>query len=151
MSTPTIYLDSSAIAKRYIDEDGSGSVNEIYLKTLRGELKLAFSAWNVGEVLGVFEKYFRRGWLSEEDCRKAKRQFIGETVRLLRLRILSAIPVKTRLLVQTWPLLERHHIYEADALQLVSARHIKAQNFYTADANLHEAATKEGIGSVCVR
>ncbi len=150
MPTATIYLDSSAIAKRYIEEEGSETVNGIYHKALSGELRLAFSAWNVGEVLGVFDKYFRREWLSEEDREKARRQFIGETLRLLRLRILSAIPVKARLLAQTWPLIGRHQIYEADALQLVSARHIKAQSFYTADAHLHEIALKEGIGSFCL-
>lgn len=151
MSTATAYLDSSAIAKRYVEEEGSGAVNGLYNKALIGELRLAFSAWNLGEVLGVFDKYFRREWLSGEDREKARRQFIGETLRLLRLRILSTIPVKARLLVQTWPLIEKHQIYEADALQIVSAKHIKAQSFYTADAHLHEAAVKEGIGSVCLR
>ncbi|MBC7127056.1 MAG: type II toxin-antitoxin system VapC family toxin [Candidatus Methanosuratus sp.] len=151
MPNATAYLDSSAIAKRYIEEAGSGTVKNIYHQALSGELRLAFSAWNVGEVLGVFDKYFRREWLSEEDREKAKRQFIGETVRLLRLRILSTVPVKARLLVQTWPMIEKYQIYEADALQLVSARHIKAQSFYTADEHLHEAAVKEGIGSVCLR
>jgi len=51
---------------------------------------------------------------------------MGETIRLLRLRILRMVPVKTRLLIQTWHIIEKYHVYEADALQIVSAKHIGA-------------------------
>jgi hypothetical protein len=36
-------------------------------KVWLGDLKIAFSFWNIGEVLGVLDRYFRRGWLSRED------------------------------------------------------------------------------------
>ncbi|MDI9644609.1 MAG: type II toxin-antitoxin system VapC family toxin [Candidatus Verstraetearchaeota archaeon] len=144
------YMDSSAIVKRYIEETGSQAVEEAYSKTLSGELKLSFSAWNIGEVLGVFDKYSRRGWLNVQEREMARRQFMGETVRLLRLDVLKVVPVKTRLLAQAWPILERYQIYQADALQLVSACQIKAEEFYTADERLHEIATKVGLQSFCV-
>lgn len=142
-----VYLDSSAIVKRYILEPGSKIVSEVYCKALNGELTLAFSVWNIGEVLGVFDKYCRRGWLSREDYEKARYQFIGETIRLLRLRILRIIPVKTRLLIQTWRIIEKYHAYGADALQIVSAKHVGAQELYTGDKQVHEIAVKEGINS----
>ena len=44
----------------------------IYNKVLSGELKLALSVWNIGEVPGVFDKYFRRKWLSNQDYRRAR-------------------------------------------------------------------------------
>jgi len=49
------YLDSSAIVKRYVLEPGSDVVAEVYEGALDGELILSFSAWNIGEVLGVLD------------------------------------------------------------------------------------------------
>ncbi len=143
-----VYLDSSAIVKRYILESGSEVVSEIYRKALNGELTLSFSTWNIGEVFGVFNKYYRIGWLSKEDYEKARYQFIGETIRLLRLRILRIVPVKTRLLIKTWHIIEKYHVYEADALQIVSAKYIGAHKLYTGDKQVHEVAVKEGINSI---
>ena len=128
--------------KRYVLEPGSDVVAEVYGRALDGELILSFSAWNIGEVLGVLDRYRRRGWLSEEDYEAARRQFMGETVRLLKI-----VPVKTRLLIQAWSIIEKCHAYEADALQIVSARHVSAGELYAGDKQVHEAALREGINS----
>jgi len=40
-----VYLDSSAIVKRYISEPGSDAVSKVYHRALNGELILSFSAW----------------------------------------------------------------------------------------------------------
>lgn len=61
-------------------------------KVWLGDLKIAFSFWNIGEVLGVLDRYFRRGWLSREDYELAKLEFLGETLKMLRLRTLKIIP-----------------------------------------------------------
>ena len=84
-----VYLDSSAIVKRYILEAGSEVIGRLYHKVLSGESVLALSAWNIGEVFGVFAKYLRKGWLSEEEYERSRYQFIGEVVRLLRLKLLK--------------------------------------------------------------
>jgi predicted nucleic acid-binding protein len=63
------------------------------------------------------------GWRSKI-TRAARGSFIAETVRLLRLGVAKVVPVRSRLLAECWPLVERHHIYEADALQIVSAKHL---------------------------
>lgn len=143
-----VYLDSSAIVKRYILEPGSDVISEVYHKALNGELILSFSVWNIGEVLGVFDKYYRRGWLSMQDYEKARYQFVGETIRLLKLKLLKIIPSRTRLLIQTWPIIEKYHVYEADALQIISAKYIGAKKLYTGDKQVHEIAVKEGINSI---
>ena len=146
--TPIVYLDSSAIVKRYILEPGSNIVSKVYYSALIGDLILSFSAWNIGEVLGVFDKYYRRGWLSRDEYEKARSQFIGETIKLLKLKLVKIVPVKTRILIKLWPLIEKYHIYEADALQIVSAKYIEAKQLYTGDKNLYEIATKEGIEGI---
>jgi len=142
------YLDSSAIVKRYILELGSKIVSEVYRKALNGELIISFSTWNIGEVFGIFDKYYKKGWLSKEDYEKVRYQFISETIRLLRLRILRVVPIKTKLLIQTWHMIEKYHVYEAGALQIVSAKYIGAHKLYTGDKQVHEIALKEGIDSI---
>jgi len=142
-----VYLDSSAIVKRYVLETGSDVVGDFYERVLNGELNVAFSAWNIGEVLGVLDKYFRRGWLGKEDYEMARLQFIGEILKLIRLKLVKIIPVRTELLISTWNLVEKYHIYQADALQVVSAKCIGATTFLTGDKLLFEVAVKEGLNS----
>jgi predicted nucleic acid-binding protein len=61
-----VYLDSSAIIKRYVLEEGSDKVKEIYLEALNGAATLHFSVWNLGEVLGALDAYHRRSWLESQ-------------------------------------------------------------------------------------
>jgi len=56
-----LYLDTSAIVKRYLKESGSDLISEIYEKALNGDALLSFSAWNISEVVGVLDEYRRRG------------------------------------------------------------------------------------------
>ncbi|NJE02981.1 type II toxin-antitoxin system VapC family toxin [Thermococcus sp. MV11] len=147
MTGKSVYLDSSAILKRYLNEEGSDVVRKAFRDAYRGEVKLAFSFWNVGEVLGVFDKKLRRGELSEEDFNFLKKGFLAEVKRFTRLGVLEVVPVHSLLLADAWELIERHHLYQADALQIVSAKYVEAESFYTADRRLHEAAVKEGLNS----
>jgi predicted nucleic acid-binding protein len=48
-----VYLDSSALLKRYVKEEGSDVLNTIYSKTDSAEISLSSSIWNIGEVIGV--------------------------------------------------------------------------------------------------
>ena len=131
-----VYLDSSAIVKRYVREEGTETVSEIYEKAFDGDVVLSFSMWNIGEVLVALDKYYRRGVLSREDFALVLAGFRRETKRLLKLGLLKVVPVRSRLLVSTWKLVLRHGIYVADALQIVSARYAKADLMVTGDKRL---------------
>ena len=146
----TVYLDTSAIVKRYIQEAGSDVVAQVYSKAWLGDLRIAYSVWNIGEVLGVLDKYHTRGWLSREDYELARLEFLGETMKMLKLRILRVVPVKLALIARTWELIERHHIYQADALQIVSAKEVKASELYTADQTLCRVAREERLNAECL-
>jgi len=52
--------------------------------------------------------------------------------------------VKARILVQCWRLIERYHIYEADALQILSANDVGVDTLYTGDKLIHVIVLKEG-------
>jgi len=77
-----IYLDSSAIVKRYIEEPESNVVRELYLKAYSGEVLLSFSIWNVREVLGAFDRAKVIGRMDEETYITVRRRFPLETRRM---------------------------------------------------------------------
>lgn len=145
-----VYLDSSAILKRYVEEPGSKTVKELYRKAYAGGVKLSLSIWNIGEVLGALRRAYNLKRISDEDYIKTRRRFLLETKRLVKLKLALLVPVKGVILIQSWKTLEKHHIYQADALQIASAKHVKAAQFLAADAKLCKAASEEGLNSVCL-
>ncbi|MEM4690573.1 MAG: type II toxin-antitoxin system VapC family toxin [Archaeoglobaceae archaeon] len=150
MKETRYYLDSSAIVKRYIEEENSDIVSEIYREAYKGISKISFSIWNVGEVLGVLDRAKRIGALDEKDYEIARNNFLAELLRMKKLRLIELVNLFNSIIVQCWDLVEKYHVYQADALQLVSARVSKADLFYTADKKLHEIAIKEKLDSKLV-
>ena len=52
MKKQLVYLDSSTIVKRYVEEAGSEVARDVYNSALAGNLILSFSAWNIGRYWG---------------------------------------------------------------------------------------------------
>ena len=150
MNVKTAYLDSSAIVKRYIEEVGSSVILEVYRRTYNGVIHLAFSLWNVGEVLGVLERAYRRGLLEKATYLKVRGRFLGEIGRLVRLGLLTLIPIRLSILKNSWKIIEEQHIYQADALQIASALHVKATAFLTGDRKLCKIAETLRLTSINV-
>jgi len=142
-----VYLDSSAILKRYIREPGSDQVKELYLKAYSGELTLSYSLWNIGEVLGALDKAVSVGRLDGEAYRIARKRFLLETRRMAKIGLILVVPLKISILRDSWRLLEKHHIYEADALQIASAKYVGASKFISGDKRLSEIAALENLNS----
>lgn len=146
-----IYLDSSAIVKRYLSEPGSSTMDYMSDKGWAGEASITTSIWNVGEVLGVFDEGRRRRWLSENEFVRVLENLASETVRLLRLRILELYPLLTPILVEAWPLILKEYLYEADVLQIQTAIHTKSNIFLSSDKRLIDAASKIGLKAIDVK
>ncbi|WP_456321287.1 type II toxin-antitoxin system VapC family toxin [Palaeococcus sp. (in: euryarchaeotes)] len=147
MNGKKAYLDSSVILKRYLLEDGSETAKTLFQNAYRGKLRIVFSFWNIGEVLGVFNRKFRRGEMDRREYDFLRNGFLGEVKRLSALDVLKIVPVHSILLAESWKLIEEHHLYQADALQVVSARHASVDEFYTSNKQLHKIALKEGLNS----
>ena len=143
-----VYLDSTAIVKRYIKEPGSDTVRMLFLKAYSGEVSLSFSVWNIGEVLGALNRAKRIGRIDEEAYLITRRRLLLETKRMMKLGMAVIAPIRTKTLIDTWRLIEKHHIYEADALQVATAKQLKAKLFITSDKRLHEIAKAEGLKSL---
>ena len=150
MREQPVYLDSSSIAKRYVKEKGSDLVDSIYGKAEAGDLRLIFSLWNIGEAIGVLDRYLTRRLISRKEFATARSDLISETLKLSRLDSLDVLPVTSEILSQSWTLITKHHIYEADALQISSGKEVDCSLFLTADNRLLEAAIDEELNAVNV-
>lgn len=144
---PRVYLDSSAIVKRYSREPGTAGIVALYRSAYAGHSTLCLSEWNVGEVLGVLQ---RKARLASKPRAYAgrKSRLHGELATLARLRSLEIAAVGSRLLRDSWPVMERHEIYVADALQIVTAQDQACDHFVSGDADLRAAAGAEGLDAL---
>jgi len=140
-----LYLDSSAIMKRYIDEPGTPAVDLIFDRAERGDLTLTFSLWNIGEVLGVLDERRRRGYLSGTEFKETLNMVADELVKLMRLRVIETIPIFTPILIEAWNLILAHHIYEADALQLITCKYSQSDAILSGDGRLVKTGRKIGL------
>jgi predicted nucleic acid-binding protein len=148
MNVKLVYLDSSSIAKRYIEEEGSQVVDAVYEKAEAGKLGFAFSVWNVGEVLGVLDRYLSRGLLTEDDFKTTLSDFLSESIKMARLGSLQILPITAKSLTESWLLILRHHLYVADALQLSTSKEAGCDLILSADNKLTQIAKKEGMEAV---
>lgn len=145
MNGKTVYLDSSAIVKRYVAERGTEAIDRLYHRSEAGRLTLGFSLWNVGEVLGAFIRARRLGSLSDRQLGRIAASFLGETLKERGLGNLRVVPVRGDLLAGTLPLLLRHPLTQPDGLQIVTCRDIEAEALVSADERLLRAAEAEGL------
>jgi len=136
------YLDTSAIVKRYVAEIGSETVDAIYGKAEVGQLTIAFSLWNIGELLGVLDENRRRKWLTEKEFRNAIAYFSDETAKLVRLKTVEIIPVTTKIVTEAWNILLNYRLYQSDALQMASCVDKNGDVLLSADQRLVEACRK---------
>jgi len=65
--------------------------------------------------------------------------------RLIKLGVAELVPVRSSLLAESWPLVERHEIYQADALQITSARSVDADELVTGNRRLAEVSEAEAV------
>lgn len=136
------YLDSSALAKRYVTEKGSETMDRVFERAEKGEEPLFFSTWNVGELAAVFDKYEREGLL---EAKKVMTTFLEEVKRLGKSRMAEVVPVSGSVIADAVTLTTRHHVYVADALQVVSCRTVSGARLVTADPRLAGIAGEEGL------
>jgi predicted nucleic acid-binding protein len=147
MTEKTVYLDTSAIIKRYVYENGSEVIRAQYREAYNGNVMLLFSLWNIGELLGVFDKANRQKKLTEEQMHEGVSRFSNETARLRKIGRLSVVPISERIVEGSWDFVTKYHIYQADALQISSALETKCNEFFTGDQKLHSVTLSEGLNS----
>lgn len=145
MNGTTVYLDSSAIVKRYIAEEGTGVVDDLYRRAEARDLRLAFSLWNVGEVVAAVAKAERRRWITRAQQEAAIWSFLRESLKLRDLGSLQVVPVRGDLLAGAVPLVLRRGVGQGDGLQIATCVDLGAAAIVSADRRLLEAARGENL------
>jgi uncharacterized protein len=129
------FFDSSALAKRYIDEQGSGAVDDLCM----GASALAISVICVPEVISALNRRLREGAIQRTDYTKAK-QYLSDDVRdVVVINLTSAVVSSCISLLETNP------ICAMDALHVACALEWKAQLFVSSDKRQIAAAKKAGL------
>lgn len=145
MNGQGVYLDTSSIVKRYVGETGSEVADLAYARAEVGARRIVTSIWNVGEVLGVLDTYRSRKLLTERAFLKALTAFLAESEKMLRLGGMQILPLAADTLMETYTLILKHRIYQADALQVASCKISKSGLLLSADKRLLSAAKAENV------
>lgn len=140
------YLDSSALAKRYVQEQGTDQLDSIFEDSEKGDSSIVFSVWNIGELAVVLDKYEGKGLLQ---AREVMRRFLGETKRLGKSRAAEVVTVSVETIATATAYSLEYHVYVADALQVASCKAYPS-TFVTADERLSEVAANEGLATKLV-
>jgi hypothetical protein len=130
-------LDSSAFAKRFIEEAGSTEVEEICADAT----ELGLSVLCVPEVASALNRRRREGALTPAQYRQAKRRLV-EDVRDADILQLTPPVVATAL-----ELLETSPVRGMDALHIACALEWGAELFASADRVQLTAAKKAGLST----
>jgi len=133
------YLDTSALIKRFVVEEGSRLVNRIIREEPVATAKIAYA-----EVFAGLNRKQREGHLSTARYALASRQFDDEWHAYIRVELHDEILQLARTLV------ERHPLRGFDAIHLASALCLKstlgeAITFAAADNRLLRAAEAENL------
>ncbi len=144
----TVYLDSSALAKRYLAEAGSEAVDRLYRRAEGLDLQLAFSLWNIGEVLRAIAGARAAGLLTQREAGEATWLFLRETLKFRALNALRIIPIGSDIIAAAIPFLLAHRLTQPDAIQLSSSAEAGADVFLAADDRLVREARREGINAL---
>ena len=145
-----LYLDSSALMKRYVIEKGSRSMTARFE---RGE-NIYTSLLSFGEIHTALARAFRMGRLSAQDLHSSREAFLNDW-----LFGMTAIEVSTQTMTALPGLVENYLLKAADAVHLSTAIWLRDRfrfggrqsfpknevEFGVADTQLSQAAEKCGL------
>jgi predicted nucleic acid-binding protein len=140
-----IYLDTSALVKRFVAEAASDRVQRLILE--EGSIATATIAYT--EIYSGLTRKRREGGLSESDFELACRQFEMDWEAYVRVDLSHEILLVSRDLIQRYPLRAFDAVHLASAVYLEKALG-ESVSFVAADKRLLEAADRESLATVNV-
>ena len=130
-----ILTDSSALAKRYVLEEGSGKIDHI----LQNASKLGLFTILVPELISGLIRRRREHVLSTDDYRTIKKQLMEDVHDAVVLQITPAV------ISHSVKLLEGNVLRAMDAMHIACALEWQAELFVTADRRQYKAAKNAGL------
>lgn len=131
------FFDSSAWAKRYIEEQGSEAVDDLCRATDR----LALSVICVPEIVSALNRRMREKTVSKADYLAIKSRLLDDV------RDAEIVNITDEVVAQSLLILEQHPVRAMDALHLAGALAWRADLFVTADKAQAQAAQRQGLKS----
>jgi predicted nucleic acid-binding protein len=140
-----IYLDTSALIKRFVTEVGSETVNDL----VKGTAPVVTAKIAFAEVHAGLKRKHREGLLPDRDYTLSVRQFEDDWESYIR------VDLRDETLRLARDLIRRHPLRGFDAIHLASALTFKSAvredlTFGAADVRLLRAAKSEGLTSLNV-
>jgi len=129
------YFDSSAFAKRYVDEDGSDMADDI----LDGATELALSVICVPEIVSALNRRKRERELTRHQYAEAKRCLLDDVRDAIIIDL--TVPVISSALT----VLESSPLRAMDALHIACALEWGAEVFVSSDKKQLAAARQAGL------
>jgi uncharacterized protein len=130
-----VFLDSSALAKRYVLESGSDRVQEI----LAAASSLGISVICATEVVSALCRRRREGGLLQEQYRKARNALFSDIEDADVIDLTNQVIARAVRLLEGWPL------RSSDALHVAAAAEWSADLFVSADERQCAAAGEYGL------
>jgi predicted nucleic acid-binding protein len=135
-----VFLDTSAFAKRYVAEQGSGKVMALCQKAD----SLVVSVICLLELISTLSRLVREKKLTKANYRKLKGDAMAD------LADVDICHITSEILVSVVSLLESHPLRPMDALHVACALAVKPDIFVSADHRQLSAARKAGLKIVDV-
>ncbi|GBE37214.1 hypothetical protein BMS3Bbin07_01374 [bacterium BMS3Bbin07] len=129
------FFDSSAFAKRYVEEEGSQIVDDICRETT----ELSLSVICVPEILSALNRRIREKHLSQKDYARIKQHFSDDVRDAM---IINLIP---EVIATSTKLLEASPLRAMEALHVACAIVWRADLFVSSDKQQVAAARKAGL------
>ena len=135
-----IYLDSSALVKRYLKETGTDVVNSIILSSkAKATSKLSYP-----EILSAFARKHRTNEIGHGLLHSAINKFEGDWLQLYVIEFSDEILQPIKQVSQKYPLKAADTVHLASALWLRSSTKADV-TFVASDSRLLEAAQRENL------
>lgn len=131
----SVFFDSSAFAKRYVDEEGSDAVQELCAQAD----SLVLSVLCLPEIVSALNRSVRERRITPAQYAAAKRRLLEDAGDA---EIVNLTPDVVALAVK---LLEAHPLRAMDALHLACAERTKAKLFVSGDHRQTAAARQRGM------
>ncbi len=130
-----VFLDSSALAKRYVEEPGSDRVEQILISAS----SLGVSVLCLPEVVSALCRQRREKRLSHPQYLKARAALLEEIADSIVINITDRVVARATELLERWPL------RSSDSLHVASAAEWGADLFVSADDRQCTAARAYGL------
>ena len=130
-----VFFDSSALAKRYVEEAGSDRVQDI----LSSATSLTVSVLCISEIVSALCSRRREQRLSQQQYLSAKQALFADVEDMNIVNLTNQVIVRAVEILERWP------VRSSDSIHVASAAEWSAQLFVSADERQCTAARSYGL------